>query len=113
MKIMKQLSHKAISLALVLYLAVSLCACSLTGARTYQGNMELPSDGVISENEIQQISSAQAVVTYSAESGGMLYEWTIFGDDIAQSKQVNLALDITESADKNRVTIKFLAVEEY
>lgn len=113
MKITKQLFHKAISFALVLCLAISLCACSLTGARTYQGNMELPSDGVISENEIQQICSDQAVVTYSAESAGMLYEWTIFGDDIEQSKQVNLALELSESADKNRVTIKFLTEEEY
>ena len=78
---------------------LSLCAC--------QGNfssvnlneaVEIPENGIIQESIIKQIQSENAIGIFTGQSGGLRYEWTIFGSDITDATEINLAVNITKTA---------------
>ncbi len=77
-----------------------LCSCSLQQEKNYQGNMKLSDNGIVEQSVLSQIKDDNAVVTFSGESNGCKYEWTVFGDDIVNPKDINLAVEITENPEQ-------------
>ena len=89
---------KIMSLFLALTIMLSFCACQGNFGRVnLNGSIAIPQDGVIQENIVKQMQSENAIGVFTGESNGIGYEWTIFGSDIADPKQINLAVNITET----------------
>ena len=88
------------SLLLAFTIMLSLCACQGNfGSVNLQDAIQIPEDGIIKEKIISQIKSENAIGTFYGESNGLKYEWTIFGSDIAQPKEVNLLVELSETDD--------------
>ena len=86
------------SLLLAFTIMLSLCACEGNwGSINLKAPLPIPENGVIPANVIKQIKQENAIGVFTGESGGLRYEWTIFGSDIAQAKEINLAVSITET----------------
>jgi len=91
---------KILSLLLAFIIMLSLCAC--------EGNWEsvdlkdpvsIPEDGVIKESVIKQVKSENAIGVFTGSSGDHRYEWTVFGSDIAQPKEIDLGVQISKTDD--------------
>ena len=91
---------KILSLLLAFIIMLSLCAC--------EGNWEsvnlkdpvaIPENGVIKENIIKQVKSENAIGVFTGKSGDYKYEWTIFGSDIAEPKEITLGVHISKTDD--------------
>ena len=89
---------KILSLLLAFIIMLSLCAC--------EGNWEsvnlkdpigIGEDGVIKESIIKQVKSENAIGVFTGKSGDYKYEWTIFGSDIAEPKEINLGVQISKA----------------
>ena len=87
---------------LLLFLTVNLifCGCNLKQEKDYQGNINIPENGIVEKSVFSQIQENNAVVTFSGESNGCKYEWTVFSDDIENPRDINLAIDITEESEQ-------------
>lgn len=62
--------------------------------------MKISDNGIVEKSVLSQIKDDNAVVTFSGESNGCKYEWTVFGDDIVNPKDINLAVEITENPEQ-------------
>ncbi len=91
---------KSISLILVGVLLLSLCACQGNfGSVNLQETIIIPEDGLIRQEILQQIHQENAIAGFQGSSGDFNYEWTVFGSDITQVKDVNLAVSIEQNDD--------------
>ena len=93
---------RLLSLLLAFIITLSLCAC--------EGNWEsvnlkdpigIPEDGIIKESVIKQVRSENAIGVFTGKSGDYKYEWTIFGSDIVEPKEINLGVQISKVEDGN------------
>ena len=91
---------KILSLLLAFIIMISLCAC--------EGNWEsvnlkdpvtIPENGIIKASVIKQIKSEKAIGVFTGKSGDYNYEWTIFGSDIAEPKEMNLGVQLSKTTD--------------
>ena len=86
------------SLLLAFTIMLSLCACQGNfGSVNLNEPIEIPENGIIKESIIKKIQSEHAIGVFTGESGGLRYEWTIFGSDITEPKEINLAVSITKT----------------
>ena len=82
-------------LLLVLAVLLSLVACSGTYAdMDFQKPVALAEDGVVAKEFLDRIKRENAIATFTGVSGGMNYEWTIFGSDIENTRDVNLQVTL-------------------
>ena len=89
---------KILSLFLAFTIMLSLCACQGNfGSVTLNESIEIPENGIIKESIIKKIQTENAIGVFSGESNGLRYEWTIFGSDITEPKEINLAVSITKT----------------
>ena len=78
---------------------LSLCGCRGSfGSIDLQDAIEIPEDGIVKKSTIEQIKEKNAIVSFYGESNGCKYEWTIFGNDIQEPKEVNLLVDIQKNS---------------
>ena len=56
--------------------------------------IEISEDGIIEKGLLDQIKEDNAIATFIGTSGDMKYEWTVFGSDLSETKDVNLAVDL-------------------
>ena len=91
---------KILSLLLAFTIMLSLCACQGNfGSINLNESVEIPENGIIKESLIRQIQGDNAIGVFTGESGDYKYEWTIFGSDIADPKEINLGAQISKSDD--------------
>ena len=91
---------RVISIALCLLLLLILAGCGGSyGHVNLQEPVAIPEDGIISESIVRQLHKETAIGTFQGESNGFAYEWTIFGSDIVESKEINLKMDIVPTED--------------
>ena len=89
---------KILSLLLAFTIMLSLCACQGNfGSVNLNESIEIPENGIIKESIIKKIQTENAIGVFSGESNGLRYEWTIFGSDITEPKEINLAVSITKT----------------
>lgn len=80
---------------------ISLCACQGNfGSVNLQDAIQIPEGGIIEENVIRQLKSENAIGMFYGQSNGLKYEWTIFGSDIAETKDIKLEVTIDEVKDR-------------
>ena len=92
------LMKKILSLLLAFTIMLSLCACQGNfGSVNLNESIEIPENGIIKESIIKKIQTENAIGVFSGESNGLRYEWTIFGSDITEPKEISLAVSITKT----------------
>ncbi len=89
---------KILSLLLAFTIMLSLCACQGNfGSVNLNESIEIPENGIIKESIIKKIQAENAIGVFAGESNGLRYEWTIFGSDVTEATEVNLAVTITKT----------------
>lgn len=90
---------KIVTLLLAAVLTLNLCACGGNyGSVDLQDTLPIPEDGLVEDKVISQIKSENAIGVFAGTSGEFTYEWTIFGSDITEEKEVNLLTSIEENS---------------
>ena len=103
---------RIISLFLTLVLLLSFTACSGNFAQVdLKEPIALNEDGIVERAVFEKIKNENAIATFTGESGELKYEWTVFGSDLNDTKDVNLSVSL-EKTDKG-IKIKFSEVEDF
>ena len=104
---------RLISMLVMLSLALSLLGCQGNfGQIDLQDDLPIPENGVIERQVLEQIKAGGAIAVFTGSSNGFDYEWTIFGSDIAETKDINLLLDI-EDREAEGLGISFAQTEAF
>ena len=103
---------RILSLILTFVLLLSLTACSGNFAQVdLKEPIALADDGIVERDVFEKIKNENAIATFTGESGEMKYEWTIFGSDLKDTKDVNLSITL-EKTEKG-IKIKFSEAEDF
>ncbi len=91
-----------------------LCSCDSLNKQpvTLADSITVPEDGIIFADIFTELKLENKAVTFIGESGGIRYEWVIFGSDVKETKDCNLGLEITE-ANSERLAFRFLSEESF
>lgn len=104
---------KLLSIVMIIAILFSFCGCegNLSGYKL-EGNIDIPEDGIIEKGIIEQIKDSGSITAFCGESGGYRYEWTLFGTDIEEAKDVNLHVDIAKDP-SGRLTVNCANTEPF
>ena len=103
---------RILSLILTFVLLLSFTACSGNFAQVdLKEPIALAEDGIVERDVFEKIKNENAIATFTGESGEMKYEWTIFGSDLKDTKDVNLS--ITLEKNEKGIKIKFSETEDF
>lgn len=100
-----------LSILMCIVLLFSLCACEGNFAQVdLQSDIAIPEDGIIEKSVLSQIKDENAIATFTGKLGDYSYEWTVFGSDIVETKDINLLADITN---QDGIKIEFSQKEDF
>lgn len=103
---------RIISLFLTLILLLSFTACSGNFAQVdLKEPIVLNEDGIVEKDVFEKIKNENAIATFTGESGELKYEWTVFGSDLKNTRDINLSVTL-EKTDKG-IKIKFSEAEDF
>ena len=95
---------RLIPILIIFSLLLSLCACDGNYAKVdLRKPVVIPEDGIIEKEMLSQIKDENAIATFTGTSGEFSYEWTIFGSDITEVRDVNLSVSLEKVADGIKV----------
>ena len=104
---------KILSLLLAFAIMMSLCACQGNfGSVNLNDSVVIPEDGIIKGSIIKQIKNENAIGVFTGESNGLRYEWTIFGSDIAEPKEINLGVEL-DKTNKGNIQVNLRQVRAF
>lgn len=103
---------KIMSLLLALLLLFSLCGCNRFSDINLKESIPISESGIIEKSILQQIKNENTIATFTGESNGYKYEWTVFGSDIDEAKAINLSLILNDGDEKNSVKGSFVSNEK-
>lgn len=90
---------RIISILVMLAIVMSGCQGNF-GQVDLQSDIPIPENGIIEHRILDQIRESEAIAVFTGESNGIAYEWTIFGSDISEAKDIDLRLDIKNNGEK-------------
>ena len=103
---------RILSLILTFVLLLSFTACSGNFAQVdLKEPIALSDDGIVERDVFEKIKNENAIATFTGESGELNYEWTIFGSDLKNTRDINLSVTL-EKTDKG-IKIKFSEAEDF
>ena len=103
---------RILSLIFTFVLLLSFTACSGNFAQVdLKEPIVLAEDGIIEKSVFDKIKNENAIATFTGESGHFKYEWTVFGSDLKDTKDVNLSITL-EKTEKG-IKIKFSETEDF
>lgn len=103
---------RILSLILTFVLLLSFTACSGNFAQVdLKEPIALSDDGIVERDVFEKIKNENAIATFTGESSEMEYEWTIFGSDLKDTKDINLSITL-EKTEKG-IKIKFSETEDF
>lgn len=79
--------------------------------RTISGNIAIAENGIVEQEVFRQLKEENSIAVFSGKSNGIKYEWTVFGNDISEPKDLNLAVDFYETDYENAVAFEFSTKE--
>ena len=95
---------RLIPILIIFSLLLSLCACDGNYAKVdLRKPVVIPEDGIIEKEMLSQIKDENAIATFTGKSGELSYEWTIFGSDITEVRDVNLSVSLEKDEDGIKV----------
>lgn len=92
-------------LILALLLTLLCTACGSFEKVDLQEPINIPQDGIITENTLQQMQKEQAIGTFCGNSNGLDYEWTVFGSDISAPADVNFLVDVEKTEEELSISL--------
>lgn len=103
---------RILSLILTFVLLLSFTACSGNFAQVdLKVPIALSDDGIVERDVFEKIKNENAIATFTGESGEMKYEWTIFGSDLKDTRDVTLSITLEKT--DNGIKIKFSEAEDF
>ena len=103
---------RILSLILTFVLLLSFTACSGNFAQVdLKEPIALNEDGIVEKDVFEKIKNENAIATFTGESGELKYEWTVFGSDLKNTRDINLSVTL-EKTDKG-IKIKFSEAEDF
>lgn len=57
----------------------------------------IPQSGIISKKTFDEIKNENSVAVFKGENSNFKYEWTVFGKDITQTRDINLSVSFTKT----------------
>ena len=103
---------RILSLILTFVLLLSFTACSGNFAQVdLKEPIALSDDGIVERDVFEKIKNENAIATFTGESGEMKYEWTIFGSDLKDTRDVTLSITLEKT--DNGIKIKFSEAEDF
>ena len=103
---------KIISLSLVFIMIICLCGCSGNFSKVNLNEpIAIPENGTVEKAVIEKIKNENAIAVFEGNSDGKKYEWTIFGSDITQAKDVNLSVSLSETDEG--LNVKLTETEDF
>ena len=103
---------RILSLIFTFVLLLSFTACSGNFAQVdLKEPIALSDDGIVERDVFEKIKNENAIATFTGESSEMEYEWTIFGSDLKDTKDINLSITL-EKTEKG-IKIKFFETEDF
>ena len=103
---------RILSLILTFFLLLSFTACSGNFAQVdLKEPIALSDDGIVERDVFEKIKNQNAIATFTGESGEMKYEWTIFGSDLKDTRDVTLSITLEKT--DNGIKIKFSEAEDF
>ena len=103
---------RIISLSLVFALIICLCGCSGNFSKVNLNEpIAIPENGVVEKAVIEKIKNENAIAVFEGISDGIKYEWTVFGSDITESKDINLAVALSKTTDG--LNVKLTETEDF
>lgn len=98
-------------LSVLLVISLSACASLRSKSAKLQPSIPIPEDGGVDASVFEKLKDENGVVTFTGQSNGVRYEWTVFGSDIDTPKSLNLGVEITES--DGSVLLRYLSTENF
>lgn len=89
---------RIISLMLALALLFSFTACVGNFSQVdLKEPIAIPENGIIEKGVLDKIKSENAIATFTGESNGIKYEWTVFGSDLDNTRDINLSVALAKT----------------
>ena len=86
-----------ICLILAVVLMLLCTACGSFEKVDLQDAIDIPQDGIIEASILERMQKENAIGTFTGQSNGMDYEWTVFGSDISAPADINFLVDTEKS----------------
>ena len=90
---------------LVLIMLLSVTACS---GNFSQVNLDepiiIPENGIIEKSIFDKVKDENAVATFTGVSSDIEYEWTVFGSELEETKDVNMVINLEETEEGLRLS---------
>lgn len=103
---------RIISLSLVFALIICLCGCSGNFSQVNLNEpIAIPENGVVEKAVIEKIKNENAIAVFEGISDGIKYEWTVFGSDITEAKDINLTVSLSKTVDG--LSVKLNETEDF
>ena len=91
---------RSISILLILSLLLIFTSCSGSYSKVdLKKPVALSEDGMVEKELLDKIKDENAIATFTGTSGELDYEWTIFGSDISNVRDVNLSVSLEKVDD--------------
>lgn len=89
---------RIICLILALVLLMTTTACSGNFAQVNLNEpISISENGIVEKSVFDKIKNENAIATFTGASNDIKYEWTVFGSDINETKDVNLSVVLNKS----------------
>ena len=101
---------RTFSLILVMILLLSFTSCkgNLTPVDLKEP-ITIPQNGIILKNTFDEIKNTNSVAVFKGENSNIQYEWTVFGKDITQTRDINLSVSFTKTKKGIEVSLHEMA----
>lgn len=83
-------------LVIILLLLIAACKGNLTPVDLKEP-ITIPQNGNISKKTFDEIKNENSVAVFKGENSNFKYEWTVFGKDITQTRDINLSVSFTKT----------------
>lgn len=83
-------------LAFVLLMTTTACSGNFTQVNLNEP-IAIPENGIVEKSVLDKVKNENAIATFTGSSNDIKYEWTVFGSDINETKDVNLSVVLNKS----------------
>lgn len=103
---------RIICLILALVLLMTTTACSGNFAQVNLNEpISIPENGIIEKSALDKVRSENAIATFTGSSNDIKYEWTVFGSDINETRDINLEVSLNKS--EKGIKISFSEADDF
>ena len=103
---------RIICLILALVLLMTTTACSGNFAQVNLNEpISIPENGIIEKSVLDKVRSENAIATFTGSSNDIKYEWTVFGSDINETRDINLEVSLNKS--EKGIKISFSEADDF